>query len=136
MANLDWSNMGFKIQGNATSTLIDISSYVNSQSLAAAITMLDTTGMGAANRTRVNGLSDRSADINYFVNTTTEGVFGPLHNGTSIPKRAQFQVNTGRYFNGSVLPSNIQISGSPDTLEMGSVTLMFTGAVNRTSVGL
>ena len=135
MANKTWKDMGFKLD-NASNTLIDIGAYVNNQSLQAAITDLMTTGMGATANTRMNGLANISIPINGFVNTTTRGIFAPLVNGTTKPKKAEFKAYTGAYFNGSVLPTDVQFSGQPDTLELFSATLMVTGALNNTSVAL
>lgn len=135
MGNKLWKDMGFKID-NAAGTITDISAYVNSQSLEAAITDLDTTGMGATSRSRVNGLADISVPINGFVNSTTEPIFGPLINGTSVTKTVEFKSYTGRYFNGEFLPTAVSFSGSPDTLQLFSTTLVLTGAINRTSVTL
>lgn len=133
MGNKLWKDMGVKID-NASGTITDISAYVNSQSLEAAITDLDTTGMGATSRSRVNGLGDISIPLNGFVNTTTEGIFGPITNGTSVTKTMDFTAFTGRHFTGEFLPTAVSFSGSPDTLELWSATMVLTGALNRTSV--
>lgn len=135
MPNKAWKDMGFRID-NAANALTDISAYVNNQSLQSAITDLMTTGMGATANTRMNGLPNISIPINGFVNTTTHGIFAPLVNGTTKAKRTEFKAYTGAYFNGSVLPTNVQFSGQPDTLELFSATLVVTGALNSTSVVL
>lgn len=133
MANLTWKNMGFKLDG-ATGTITDISSYVNSQSIQSAITDLMTTGMGATSNSRLNGLGNVSVPINGFVNSTTRGIFAPLMGGTSVTKTFNFQIGTGMHLTGECLPTNVQFSGSPDTLELFSSTLVVTGAVTSTSV--
>ncbi len=135
MASKLWKDMGVKID-SSTGTLTDITAYVNSQSLESAITDLDTTGMGTTARTRVNGLGDISIPLNGFVNTTTDGIFGPIVNGTSVTKTMQFQAYSGSYYNGEFLPTAVSISGSPDTLELWSATMVLTGSINRTSVSL
>lgn len=135
MADYSWKDMALKIDG-AAGTLVDISPYVNSQSLQAAIADLDTTGMGTSNRTRQNGLADKSIPINGFLNSTTEGILGPILNGTSVTKTVEFKAATGKYYNGEFLPTNIQFSGSPNTLELFSATLVNSGVLNRTSVAL
>jgi hypothetical protein len=135
MPDYSWKDMGLKID-NATGTLTDISAFVNNQSLSAAITDLDTTGMGATNKTRQNGLSDKSIPLNGFLNSTTEAIFGPILNGTSVTKTIEFKAAANKFYNGEFLPSQIQFSGSPDTLELWSATLVNSGALNRTSVAL
>jgi hypothetical protein len=135
MGNKTWKDMGFKLD-NAAGTITDLSSVVNSQSLEAAITDLDTTGMGVTARTRVNGLGDISVSLNGFMNSTVDGILGPIMNGTSATKTAQFTAYTGRHYNGEFLPTAVSYSGEPDTLEVWSCTLVLTGALNRTSVAL
>lgn len=131
-----WKDMGFKIRGATGTANVDISANVNSQALAAAITELETTGMGASAPTHVNGLSKVSVDLNGTLNSTVDAILSPLINGTSVPKPAQFMRYTGKYYNGSVLPGSIQFSGSPDTLEVWSATFTFTRAVTVTSVSI
>ena len=134
MANLTWKNMGFKLD-SSTGTITDISSYVNSESIASAITDLMTTGMGATSNSRVNGLANISLNINGFVNSTTRGIFAPIAaSGTSVTKTFQFTVGTNMYLTGECLPTSVQFSGSPDTLELFSATLVVTGACASTSV--
>ena len=138
MANKGWRDFRFKIAGSSTSVLSDISDYINQELLASAITMLDQTGMGANATVKdvLNGLPEITVQLNGFVNTTTEGILGPIIKGTSVKKRFEVQRYTGRYYNGSVLPSNIQFSGSPATLQTWSATFTFAGTFNRTSVAL
>ena len=135
MGNKTWKDMSFKLD-SSTGALTDISAYVNSQSIQSAITDLMTTGMGATANTRVNGLANISLPINGFVNTTTRGILAPIVGGTSVTKTFEFKVYTGAYLNGECLPTNVQFSGSPDTLELFSTTLVVTGAHNSTSVAL
>lgn len=133
MANKTWKDMGIKLDGS-TGTIVDISAFVNSQSLQSAITILESTGMGATSRTKQNGLPNISIPLNGFLNGTTEAIFGKIISGTSATKTFSFQAFTGRHFTGECVPSNIQFSGTPDDLETFSTTLEVTGAVTRTSV--
>ena len=135
MANKTWKDMGLRLD-NQANTLTDISAYVNSQSLQSAITDLVTTGMAATGNSRLNGLANISVPLNGFVNSTTRGIFAPLINGTTKAKKCEFKVATSMYFNGSVLPTAVQFSGAPDTLELWSATFMVTGTLNNTSVVL
>ena len=133
MANWTWKDMNLSID-NASTAMTAIGLYVNSQSLASAITILESTGMGATSRTKQNGLPNISIPISGFLNSTTEGIFGPIISGTSVAKKFSIQAATGRHFTGSCFPSNIQFSGTPDTLELFSTTLELTGACTRTAV--
>jgi hypothetical protein len=129
-------DMGFKIDG-AAGTIVDISGSVNSQSLASALNLLEDSGMGDEERTYLPGLNGATVDLNGFVNTTTDGIFGPLvGNRTSITKSVCFQSYSGRYYTGEVWPGNTQISGASDTLQTWSSSLTFDGAVTRTTKAL
>jgi hypothetical protein len=135
MANLGWKVMGLKLVGSTGIT--DISAYVNSQSLAAAISVLDQTGMGAANFSALNGLSKVTVAVNGWVNTTTDGMVGLwVNGGTGVAKRCDFIESATRHYTGTVLPSGVTYSGSPNTLQVFSANLEFTGAISRTSVAL
>lgn len=135
MGNKTWKDMGLRLD-SATGVLTNISSFVNNQSLQSAITDLMTTGMGAAANTRQNGLANISVPVNGFLNSTTKAILNPIVNGTSVTKTFEFKQYTGAYLNGECLPTNIQFSGQPDTLELFSCTLAISGAVNSTSVAL
>ena len=83
------------------------------------------------------GLSGITIDINGFLDTTTDGIFGPLvGNRTSKTKRVEFKAYASRYYNGSVLPTAVGISGSPDSLEVWSASLTFTGSAHRVAAAL
>lgn len=127
-----WKGLSLKMD-NAAGTLTDISTSVNQASLQAAITMLETTGLNVAAPTKVNGLSNVSIPLNGFLNSTTEPIFRPLLSGTSVTKSVQYGVATSRFYYGEFLPSNVQFSGSPDTLQMWSATMELTGALTSTS---
>jgi hypothetical protein len=135
MGNKNWKDQGFRLDGS-TGVLTDLSAQVNSQQLSAAITDLITTGMGATSQSRINGLADITIPVNGMVNSTVRGILAPIANGTSVTKTFEYKLYQGAYFNGEALPTNIQFSGSPDTLELFSLTLAVTGALNSTSVAL
>jgi len=134
MANKTYKDMTFKID-NASATLTDISSFCNQASLQRAINLLDDTSFSDANRSILTGLAGTTVSINGFVNTTTDGIFGPLiATATSVTKTTQYGAYTGRFYYGEALVSNVQYSGSVDSLQTFSVDLTFDGAVTRTSV--
>ena len=122
---------------SATGVLKDISSSVSSQSLAAAMSILEDSGMGDEERTYLPGLAGRTLDLNGFLNTTTDGIFGPLvGNRTSKTKTVEFKAYASRYYNGEVYPTAVGISGSPDSLEVWSASLTFTGSAHRVAAAL
>ena len=128
--------MTFKID-NASASITAITSYVNQASLQRAINLLDDSSLADANRSVLTGLAGTTLSINGFVNTTTDGIFGPLiATATSITKTVEYGAYTGRYYNGEVLLSNVQYSGSVDNLQTFSADMTFDGAVTRTSVAL
>jgi len=119
---------------NAAGSLTAITGSVSSQSLAAAMSVLEDSAMGDEERTYLPGLAGATLDISGFLNTTTEGIFGPLlGNRTSKTKTVQFTAYALRFYTAEVLPTSINISGSPDGLEVWSASLTFDGAVTRTS---
>lgn len=132
--NGKWSKDMIFALDNASGSLTAISTYINSQSFDAAITMFDETGMGDTDKEHQNGLSDRTIPLSGIINTTTGGIFRPLIDGTSVRKQFEFGLYTGSYLNGSCLPESVSISGSPDSLETFSCTLRVVGSVNGTSV--
>lgn len=117
---------------SSTGSLKDISSSVNSQSLAAAISVLEDSAMGDEERTYLPGLAGTTIDLNGFLDSTTDGIFGPLvGNRTSRTKTVEFKAYTSRYYSGEVYPTAVGISGSPDTLELWSASLTFSGSAHR-----
>ena len=134
MAHKTSIDMRMKID-NAAGTLTAITGSVNSQALSAAMSVLEDSAMGDEERTYLPGLAGATLDLSGFLNTTTDGIFGPLvGNRTCKTKTVEFKAYTSRYYKGEVYPTSVGISGSPDTLETWSASLTFDGAVTRTSV--
>jgi hypothetical protein len=145
MANKTYKDMRFKLdKPNTTGTLVltDITAYVNQASLQRAINLLDDSALSDTNRSVLTGLAGTTLSINGFVNTTTDGTFGPMiAAATSVTRTFEYRAfttnsTTGRLYNGEVLFSNIQYSGSVDSLETFSADMTVDGAVNRTTVPL
>ena len=145
MANKTYKDMRFKLdKPNTTGTLVltDITSYVNQASLQRAINLLDDSSLADANRSVLTGLAGTTLSINGFVNTTTDGTFGPIiAAATSVTRTFEYRTHmtnstVGRFYNGEVLFSNIQYSGSVDSLQTFSADMTVDGAVNRTTVPL
>lgn len=125
-------DMAVKID-NAAGSVTDITAYVNQASLESAINKLDTTPIGATGPTNQQGMADVSIPLNFFVNSTTEGIFGPCINRTSVTKTAGFY-NGIKWHTGEWRVYDAQFSGSKDDLIMGSCNLSIQGVVTRTSV--
>jgi hypothetical protein len=145
MANKTYKDMRLKLdKPNTTGTLVltDITAYVNQASLQRAINLLDDSALSDANRSVLTGLAGTTLALNGFVNTTTDGTFGPMiAAATSITRTFEYRAfttnsTTGRFYNGEVLFSNIQYSGSVDSLQTFSADMTVDGAVNRTTVPL
>lgn len=122
---------------DATGSLVAISGSVNSQALASALNVLEDSGMGDHERTYLPGMAGATLELNGFVNTTTDAIFGPLvGNRTSRLKTVMFTAHALRFYTGEVYPTAVQYSGAPDTLETWSASFTFSGAVTRTTKAL
>lgn len=137
MGFLSSLDMGLKID-SSTGVLTDVSDAVNSASMQAAFSILEHVGLGDSETGSVQGVRQLvRLSLNGFINTTTDGIFGPiLAAGTTITKTVEFQESSSRYYNGEWNFSNVQISGSSDTIQTWSAELANQGTINRTSVGL
>lgn len=136
MANKTYKDITFSID-NAAGSLTAITGFVNQVSLQRAINLLEDTGLSDANKSVLTGLAGTTVSISGMVNSTVDGIFGPMiAAATSVTKTVQYGAYTARYYNGEVLVSNVQYSGSVDSLETFSVDMTFDGAVNRTTVAL
>ncbi len=145
MANQTYKTMRFKFdKPNTTGTLVltDITAYVNQASLQRSINLLDDSALSDSNRSVLTGLAGTTLSINGFVNSTVDSTFGPMiATATSVTRTFEYRVfytnsTTGRFYNGEVLLSNVQYSGSVDSLQTFSADMTVDGAVNRTTVPL
>ena len=132
MAHKSWKNITIKID-NATQTLTEITSSVNTQSLTGLQSILEDSALGDEERTYLPGLAGATVSLNGFVNSTTDGIFGPLiGNHTSVPKTLQVY-NGQKFYYGEAYPTNVAFSGNVDTLVAWSSDFTFSGAVTRSS---
>lgn len=135
MAHQTYKAVTVRIDG-AAATLVAITGSVNSQSIQGVLNLLEDVGMGDSDGTVLPGVHRKTVSLNGFVNSTTEGIFGPLVTArTSISKTYEIY-NGVKYYNGEVWPGNVQFSGNADDLQVWSADLTFDGAANRTSVAL
>lgn len=136
MANTTFRDQDFKID-NASSTLTSIKAYLNQVDFQRTLDLIEDTAMSDTNRSYLHGLAGTTFTINGMVNSTTDAIFGPLVNAaTSVTKTVEWKAFASRYYNGEVLLTGVQYSGSTNSLQTFSVSGTFDGAVNRTSVGL
>lgn len=136
MANTTNKDMGFRMDG-ASSTLVDIKPYLNQQDLQRQLDLIEDSSMSSTNRSYIPGLAGTTLSINGMVNSTTDGIFGPLiAASTSVSKTVEWKVNTGRYYNGECYLTNVQYSGKTNSLQTFSASLTIDDAVNRTSIAL
>jgi hypothetical protein len=120
---------------NASGSTARITTYVTNHSIQHALNLMDQTGGGVTTHSFLPGLAGATLSISFIINSTTSAIFGPLvGNRTSVTKT--LGLNNGvKWFKGEVWPNNVQVSGSPDNLEVGSADLTFEGAVSYTSTG-
>lgn len=137
MANTTFKDAAIRIAGNNTSVLTAITPYVNKHDLKRTCALIESSAYSDLNRRYIPGLSGTTVAVNGWINTTTEGIFGPLVAAqTSVSKRFELKSYTGRYHNGNVFLSDVQISGSLNSMQTFSANMTFDGSVNRTSVAL
>lgn len=114
-------------------SLADISDYVNSQAAQSAFDVFRSDGVGSSDPERQHGKADLTIPLNGWVNSTTEGIFGPLiGNRTSAAKTAFFG-NGEQYYTGEFMPTDVEFSGDPNSLQTWSCTLAQDGSISRTS---
>ena len=129
MAN-KWGNDAKLIIDNAAGSTADISAYVNQASIRGATDILDQTGFGNTNPDIIHGIAQATIPVNGFVNSTTDGIFGPLvGNRTSVSKTTSFY-NGLKYYTGEFLPSDVEFSGDPRSLLTFSANLSVDGAID------
>ena len=136
MANTTYRDMAFKID-NASASLTAITQYLNQVDLQRTLDLIEDTAMSDTNRQYLHGLGGTTFTISGMVNSTTDGIFGPLiAAATSVTKTFEYKAYTARYYNGEVLLTNVQYSGSTNSLQTFSASATIDGAVTRTAVGL
>lgn len=120
---------------NAATTLTNISGSVNNLSVDGGQNLLDDTGLSDTRHTFLPGLATGNmVSINGFVNSTTEGIFAPVLDGTSIQKTIYIGIGSGQYLTGEAYPESVQMGASVDALSTFSCTFRATNGLTRTSV--
>ena len=127
------TDLDFKLD-NAAGTLTDITAYVNSASIQGGADILDVTAFGASGPGVQHGLARCTIPVNGFVNSTTEGILGPLVGVRTSTLKTAAIYNGVRWYSGEFLPESVEFSGDPASLLTWSCNLTINGTVTRTSV--
>ena len=138
MANWNSKTSGFSIKFNSTGTPVDIGQYVNNLSFSGGNALVDDTGLGEAVRTEAYDIGNPNImNITFFVNSTTDGIFGLWLDGTSVSQTIQFKVFTSKYYSGSSIVGPVSYS-SPIGLQTGTCEFHSDSGTgfNRTSVAI
>ena len=143
MANKIYKDIRVKVDG-AGGTLVDITAYLSSASIRSVQDTIEDTGMADTTKSYLFGQAGASVPLAGMVNTTTDAMFGPLvGTRTTATKTLEYRAyltNTttgaGRYYNGEVLVTSVEYSGSTNSLQTFSAEATFDGAVNRTTAAL
>jgi len=126
---------------NAGGTLTDITAYLTSASISGAMDIIEDTALSDEERSYLPGKAGATIPIAGMVNSTTDAIFGPLvGNRTSITKTVEYRAystnstgSTGSFYTGEIYLTNVEYSGSVNSLQTFSGDGTFDGAVTRTS---
>jgi hypothetical protein len=133
MANKTYRDISLKVD-SATGTLTEINTYINQASIQATLSLMEDTALGDDERSYLPDLAGATVTINGFINSTTDGIFGPLiGQRTTITKTVQYG-NGVKFYYGEAFPNNVQTSGAVGSLLAFSADFTFDGGVTRTSV--
>lgn len=137
MANLIYKDVIIKVD-NAAGSLTDITAYLSSGSIRHVQDTIEDTGMGDDERQYLFGLAGASFPLAGMVNSTTDGIWGPLiGNRTTVTKTFQYDNGAASgVYRGEFLVTSTEYSGSTNSLQTFSVEATLDGAITRTSVAL
>lgn len=132
MAHKISKDMTFQIDN--AGTLAAITGSVNSASLQGVQEILDDSGLGDDERTKINGLAGATLPLNGWVDSTTDAIFGPLVGNRTSIARTFCYYNGIKYYTGEAVVENPTFSGNVGELQTWSCNLILTGSLTRTSV--
>lgn len=136
MTNLIYKNETIKID-NSAGTLTDITAYTTSFTLSGVQDLIEDTAMGDEERSYLFGLAGATVSLAGIVNSTTDGIFGPLiANRTTAAKTFQHAATTNIVHRGELLNTAVEYSGSTNSLQTWSYTGTMDGVATKTSVPL
>ncbi len=134
MAHVNSDIASVRVDDSAASIAI-ISGDVNSVSVDGGQALLDDTGVGDSRHTVVAGLANATTvTMNGWVNSTTEAIFSPVLDGTSITKTIGIGLVSGQFLNGEAWPEAVTFGIGIDELQTWSCTFRAQDGLSRTSV--
>ena len=128
---------------NSTGTLTDITSYLTSASIRSALDLLEDSALNDENKSYLPGKVGATIPLAGFVNSTTDTILGPYvgdRTANTTTKSIEYQAystgsnstgNLGVFYQGEVLLTNVEISGSLNSIQTFSADATFDGAVTR-----
>lgn len=136
MANLHYKNETIKID-NAAGTLTDITAYLTAESIAGVQELMDNTTMSLEERSNLPGVAGGSGTLAGMVNSTTNAIFAPLlGNRTTATKTFQRAGTTNLVLRGEFWITDVEFSGSVNTMQTFSASMTLEGVMISTSVAL
>lgn len=133
MSNKTYRDISVKVD-NASGSLTAITTYINQASIQSTLSLMEDTALGDDERSFLPDLGGATVTINGFINSTTDGIFGPLvGQRTTVTKTVQYG-NGVKFYYGEAYPNNVQTSGAVGSLLTFSADFTFDGGVTRTSV--
>jgi hypothetical protein len=136
MANLIYKNETIKID-NTGGTLTDITAYVTSFTMSGVQDLIEDTAMGDEERSYLFGLAGATVSLAGILNSTTDGIFGPLiGNRTTATKTFQHAATTNIVHRAELLHTSVEYSGSTNSLQTWSYSGTMDGVAIKTSVPL
>lgn len=119
----------------ANGSLSDISRWVNDFDFGAAFTTLDDTGLSDTQGKTLPGLAEAGdVTLNGRLCSTTEAIFVPLANGTSVAKTLEIKMASGKFAVAEISPTNVRVRGTAKQLGTWSFAGTAVAGFNRTSV--
>lgn len=128
---------------NSGGTLANITAYLTSAAIRGIQDIIEDTALSDTERSYLSGKAGATIPLAGMVNSTTDGIFGPLiGNRTSITKTIEYQAyttstnstgNVGQHYIGEVYLTNVEYSGSVNSLQTFSADCTFDGAITRTA---
>jgi len=108
-----------------------------------AMDIIEDTALSDEERSYLPGKAGATIPLAGMVNSTTDAIFGPLiGNRTSVTKSIEYQAyttstnstgNVGQHYLGEIYITNVEYSGSVNSLQTFSADGTFDGAVTRSA---
>jgi hypothetical protein len=134
MAHVNSDAASFKVD-DSTGAIATISGSVNNVTVDGGTNLLDDTGLGDARHTVINGLGiATNVTVNGWLDTTTEAIFAPVVDQTSITKTIDVGLVSGQFLSGEAWPESVSLGASIDSISTWSVTFRAQDGMTRTSV--